>query len=192
LGSTEEETDPQKSANAHRAGIKKLLYWKKYCDSIQFMQRKIMHIGRISFLFLYAMYALTPVHLYEMEGCSEAGPGRLLTGKHISADIVWANVLFSSFVDEDVDSSPSSEGSRISTGAQQSSDMVLLRKRRALFREQSENKPQFDIKILPPGDLEVASFRFAEYQTAKAPFLRETDSYLVLNTGLSPPSSLLS
>jgi hypothetical protein len=166
-----------------------MLCWKKYCDSIQLMRRKIMHIGRILFFVLYAVYALTPVHLYEMGGCSEGVAGRLIPGKHVSTDIVWANVIFS-FDDADADPSAAQESARIITGAQQGGDMVLVRKRRALLREQSDNKPQFDIKILSPVGLESAPLRFAEYETGKVPFLKETDSCLILNTGLSPPSLL--
>jgi hypothetical protein len=147
-----------------------------------------MQVGRIFFLFLYAVYALTPVHMYAMAGCGGTR-GLLHPGKHSSTDIVWANVLYSFLVDEE--DAPYADD-RISTGEQPVSDVVLVKKRRALFREQIDIKPLFDIEILPPGGLERAPFRPTEYETAKDPLLRESDVCLVLNTGLSPPSLFLS
>ncbi|MGE5172960.1 MAG: hypothetical protein ACM3MD_03935 [Betaproteobacteria bacterium] len=146
-------------------------------------------MSRIFFLLLYAIYALTPIHMYAMSGGGNGGPGRLHVGKHASTDIVWANVLFSSLVDDD---EASSAGARVSAGSQQGGDVVLVKKRRALFREQFDFTPLLDIEMLPPGGLERTPFRSADYETTKDPLLRETDGCLVLNTGLSPPSQLLS
>jgi hypothetical protein len=124
-----------------------------------------------------------------MAGCS-GSRGLLHAGKHTSTDIVWANVLYSFLVDDD-DASPSADN-RISAGKPPVSDVVLVKKRRALFREQTGIKPLFNVEILLPRGLERSSFRPRDYETAKDPLLRETDVCLVLNTGLSPPSLILS
>jgi hypothetical protein len=142
-------------------------------------------MGRIAFLLLYAIYALTPIHLYAMSGGSNGSSGRLLAGKHTSTDIVWANVLFSS-PDDDIEAPFA--GVRMFSTAHQGGDMVLVKKRRALVREQLDVKPLFDTKTLSPGGLERPLVRSLEYEIAKDPLLRETESSLTLNTGLSPPS----
>ncbi len=152
------------------------------------MQWNAKRIVRIFFLFLYALYAFTPVHMYAMAG--GGGTRSLLhTRKHASTDIVWANVLYSFLVDDD-DTPPAGVG--ISADASPDGDVVLVKKRRALLREQFDIKPLFDIEMLPPGGLERTPFTSAEYETAKTPLLRETDVCLVLNAGLSPPSLILS
>jgi hypothetical protein len=167
---------------------KKLLSGEAYYDNIEAMMRKFEHITRMFFLFLYAVYALTPIHMYAMDGCGGVS-GLLHGGKHTSTDIVWANVLYSFLVD---DGDAPSEGDRISTDAQPVGDVVLVKKRRALFREQTNIKPLFNIEILPPSGLGHTPVRPAEYETTKDPLMRETEVCLVLNTGLSPPSLILS
>jgi hypothetical protein len=151
------------------------------------MQWNAKRIIRIFFLFLYALYAFTPVHMYAMAG-GGGTRGLLHTGKHASTDIVWANVLYSILVDDD-DTPPAGVG--ISADAPPADDVVLVKKRRALLREQFDAKPLFDIEVLPPGGLE-RTYLSAEYETSKDLLLRETDICLVLNTGLSPPSLILS
>ncbi len=149
---------------------------------------KIRHISRVAFLFLYAIYAFTPIHMYAMTGGGNGRPGRLLAAKHASTDIVWANVLFSFFADDDDDIEAPAAGARIYSIVQQGGDIVLVKKRRALIREQLDVKPLFDTKTLPPGGLERLSARFQEYKIAEEPLPRVTDVCLTLNTGLSPPS----
>jgi len=164
------------------------LYLKEYYDTIPAMLWKIRHISRVAFLFLYAIYAFTPIHMYAMAGGVNGRPGRLLAAKHASTDIVWANVLFSFFADDDEDIEAPAAGARIFSTAQQGGDIVLVKKRRALIREQLDVKPLFDTKTLPPGGLERLSARFQEYKIAEEPLPRVTDVCLTLNTGLSPPS----
>lgn len=149
--------------------------------------RKLVHIVRISFLFLYIAYALVPVHMYAVGRDQGSAPGN--SRKHESRDIVWANVLFSAFVD-DVEA-PSSEDS-VLANARKGGDVVLVKKRRALFREQFDIKPLSDVEMLPPGGLERLLLSL-NFDWPKDPILRETDGCLALNSGLSPPSfSLLS
>lgn len=149
---------------------------------------KIRHISRVAFLFLYAIYAFTPIHMYAMAGADNRNPGRILAGKHASTDIVWANVLFSFFGDDDDEIWAPTVGARIFSNAQQGGDIVLVKKRRALVREQFDIKPLFDTKTLPPRGLERLSTNFQEYEIAKDSLPRVTDVCLTLNTGLSPPS----
>ncbi len=149
---------------------------------------KIRHISRVAFLFLYAIYAFTPVHMYAMAGGGNRGPDRLRAAKHASTDIVWANVLFSFLEDDDDDTGPPTVSARSVSTVQQGGDVVLVKKRRALVREQFDIKPLFDTKTLPPGGLERLSARFQEYKIAEEPLPRVTDVCLTLNTGLSPPS----
>ena len=167
-----------------RRNDKKLLYRQEYYDTIAAMLRKVRHTGRIAFLLLYAIYALTPIYMYAMAGGNNEGFGRLLSDKHTATDIVWANVLFSS--PDDAVEAPSA-GVRILSNAHQGGDMVLVKKRRALAREQLDVKPLFDTKTLSPGGVERPLMRSLEYEIAKGPLLRETDGCLTLNTGLSPP-----
>ncbi len=148
---------------------------------------KVRHMGRIFFLLLYAIYALTPIHMYAMSGGGNGGPGRFHPGKHASTDIVWVNVLFASLFDNDDVEAPSA-GARISAGAGPGGDMVLVKKRRAVCREQFDVKPLFDTKTLHPGCFEQPLAGSLGYEIAKDPLLRETDGCLTLNTGLSPPS----
>jgi hypothetical protein len=164
-----------------------LLYRQEYYDTIAAMLLKVRHMGRIAFLLLYAIYALTPIYMYAMAGGSNESFGRLLFGKHAATDIVWANVLFSS-PDDGVEAP--SAGAHILNNAQQSGDMILVKKRRALVREQLDVKPLFDTKTLSPGGIERPLMHSLEYEIAKDPLLRETDGCLTLNTGLSPPSLL--
>ncbi len=111
---------------------------------------KIRHISRVAFLFLYAIYAFTPIHMYAMAGADNRSPGRFLAGKHASTDIVWANVLFSFFGDDDDEIEAPTAGARIFSNAQQGGDIVLVKKRRALVREQLDVKPLFDTKTAAP------------------------------------------
>ena len=164
------------------------MYLKRYYDTIPSMLWKIRHISRVAFLFLYAIYAFTPIHMYAMTGGCNGRPGRLLAGKHASTDIVWANMLFSFFDDDDDEIEAPTADARIFSNAQQGGDIVLVKKRRALVREQFDIKPLFDTKTLPPGGLERPSARFQEYKIAEEPLPRLTDVCLTLNTGLSPPS----
>ncbi len=149
---------------------------------------KIRHISRVAFLFLYAIYAFIPIHVYAMAGADNRSPSRFLAGKHASTDVVWANVLFSFFGDDDDEIEPPAVGARIFSNAQQGGDVVLVKKRRALVREQFDIKPLFDTKTLPPGGLERLPTNSQEYEVAKDPLPRVTDVCLTLNTGLSPPS----
>ena len=148
---------------------------------------KIRHIVRLAYLFFYAVYALTPIHVYAMAGSSDGRRDQVPPRKHAATDIVWANVLFSPFGDDDTPSAVVG----VAGGAQQGGDAVLIMKKRALFREQFDIKPQFDVKLLPSAGAELASFCSTEYKTAKAPLLRETGGCFVRNSGLSPPSSFL-
>lgn len=144
-----------------------------------------MRLIRILFLFLYAVYAVTPVHLYAVAGGSSGVSGRIHDGDHASTDIVWVNVLLASLFDDD---EPSAAGARISTGEQPRGEMVLVMKRRALVRDQLDIKPFFDTKSMPPGGLERPATLFPEYESAKDPLLAETDGCLSLSSDLSPPS----
>jgi hypothetical protein len=167
-----------------RKNNKKLLCRQKYYDTIAAMMRKVKHTGRIAFLLLYVIYALTPIYMYAMAGGSNERFSRLLSTQHAAKDIVWANVLFSSLNDE---VEAPSTGAHILSNAQQSGEMVLVKKRRALVREQLDVRPLFDTKTLSPGGVLRPLMRSLEYEIAKDPLLRETESCLVLNTGLSPP-----
>ena len=151
------------------------------------MPWNVKRIIHISFLFLYALYAFTPVHMYAMAG--GGARGLLHGGKHASTDIVWANILYSFLVDDD-DMPPVGVG--LSPDALPDDDVVLVRKRRALLPEQFDVKPLFNIEMLPPRGPGRTLLLSWEYETSKDPHLRETDACLVLNTGLSPPSLLLS
>jgi hypothetical protein len=143
---------------------------------------------RIFFLVLYALYALTPVTMYAMAG-GDGTRGFLHARNHASADIVWANVLFSFFIGADEEVPPSSDP-RIIAAAQPGGDVVLIKKRRALSREPFDFKPLFDMKLLPPGGFEPRPAHSSEFSLVKNPLLREACGCLVLNTGLSPPSLL--
>jgi len=147
------------------------------------MLLKCRHILRIFFLFLYAVYAVTPVSMYAVTGESGSGPALHHPRKHASTDIVWVNVLYSSLVD---DIEPSSTGDHLLTKAQHRGDMVLVKKRRALAREQFDVTPLFDTQIQPPGGLERPLVSLKSELTSD-PLLRETDACLTLNSGLSPP-----
>jgi len=165
---------------------KKWLYRGKYCDSMVIMLWKIRYIGRVVFLFFYAIYAFTPIHLYAMADHSGNADG-FQAGKRASTEIVWINVLFSSlFDDDDTPSAPA----RISAGAQHGGVMVLIKKRRTVFREQFDCKPRLGTKFLPRWSLEPPAVRSAEYEVTKDPLVQETDGCLSLNSGLSPPSLL--
>ena len=139
----------------------------------------VRHMGRVAILLLYAIYALTPIHLCAMEGDGNGGGARLLAGKHSSTDIVWVNVLFSSLINDDAPSGDAQEGD----------DVVLVRKRRAVLREHVLAKPLHETEDLPPTDSEQGSQSFHEYELTKRPAHQDTDGYLALNTGLSPPVS---
>jgi len=152
------------------------------------MQWNVKRMIRVFFIFLYVLYAFTPVHMYALAG-GGGTRGLLHSGKHASSDIVWANVLYSVLVD--AGDTPSA-GVGISAGIPPDGDVVLVRKRRALLREQFDLKPLFDIELLSPGSPERPRFFSPKYETAKDPLVRETDICLVLNTGLSPPFPALS
>jgi hypothetical protein len=138
---------------------------------------------RIFVLFLYVFYAVTPVSMYAMADGDGTRCG-ILPGKHVSTDIIWANGLFPSLIDED---DMPSTAARISDNALPGNSAVLVKKRRAVFREQFGVKPLFDIKLLLSGGLDRPPARSPEFDITKNPLLRKACGYLVLNADLSPP-----
>ncbi len=150
--------------------------------------RKFVHIIRIFFLVLYAVYALTPIHMYAMAGTCGGLDCRPHPGRYNATDIVWVNVLFTSLFD-DGDDEESSPVVRIAA-TQSDGDVILVKKRRTLVREQFDCKPLCDTKSLPPCGLKRPSTLSPEYDIAKDQLVREIDGSLTLNSGLSPPSLL--
>ncbi|MDA8100897.1 MAG: hypothetical protein M0042_14870 [Nitrospiraceae bacterium] len=151
------------------------------------MLHKTRVIGRIFFLF-YALYALTPVSMYAVGAgqCFGTKSGKAV--KHSPSDIVWENIIFACLSDDDDAYEPPS-GDTQAIGTQQDGDIVLVRKKRTIVRQRLDLRPTIRILILPQSsfETETASVIFRE---TPAPLLRETDGYLVLNTGLSPPALL--
>ena len=148
------------------------------------MQWNVKRMIRVFFIFLYVLYAFTPVHMYALAG-GGGTRGLLHSGKHASSDIVWANVLYSVLVDDD-DIPPAGVG--ISPDALPDDDVVLVRKRRVVLRQYVPAKPFFyETTILSPAGTEQGVPLSREYELTRQPAYLNDDGYLALNTGLSPP-----
>ena len=136
------------------------------------------------FFLLFTVYAVTPGYLYPVTASS--GNAGNASRRYTVKGIVWADVVLSAVDADDELSLPGA------ISARQVSHMILVKKKRALAREQSGVKPLFSVKMLSSGESEQPLFRFAEFEIVQDPLLRESAVPISLNTGLSPPSSILS
>jgi hypothetical protein len=137
---------------------------------------------RMFFLLLYALYAFTPVSLYAMAD-SDGLRGNAQSGRHATSYIVWVNGLFSFFADDELPSPIV----HIADNAQPGGDAVLVKKRRAVCREQFNVKPLLNMKLVPSDGVGRASAYSSEFDIAKNPLLQKAGNSFVLITDPSPP-----
>ncbi len=149
---------------------------------------RIKHITRASVLVLFSLYAISPIYMSTVIGVEGKRFERERSARNVTIGIVWLKVLASSFLDDDQDDNNDAVAQVFTSS--QDGGLILIKKKHVLFREQFEVKPHLETDVLPRSTSEdhVASPR--EFEIPKEPRHRETDGYLSLNTGLSPPTLL--
>ncbi len=138
---------------------------------------------RVLLLVFYGIYSLSPI--YASAG-SCAGRCFPVHEHGYSVGIVWVNVLLSALADE-IGSDPADETSV----SQDDPDLILIKKKRAVLREQRvAAPPTFATSV--PKDISTVPGP-SSYRVQEVPLdlkHRESDGYSTLNAGLSPPPHL--
>lgn len=111
-------------------------------------------------------------------------PGRVKVG------IVWLNFLVSAFADE-AQIGDIFDAARLSA-APRDGRMILVKKKRAVLREQTKVRPLSEAEFLPFTNIDHPVTSSRDFEISRDPRLRESDGYVGLNTGLSPPTHLFS
>ena len=152
------------------------------------MGGRIKYITRAAVLLFYALYAVSPIYMSSAIGGEEKCFERACSARNVTIGIVWLKVLASSFLDDDQDDD-NDVLAQVFAGSQDSG-LILIKKKHVLFREQFAVEPHLETDVLPRSASEDHAASPREFEMPKEPRYQETDGYLSLNTGLSPPALL--
>ena len=151
------------------------------------MATNLTYALRVAVLVVYACYAFSPIYLSVSVGDDVPRRDHGPLSQTYSLGIVWVNVLLSSVLEDGTAHTTTSEEAFV---AQQDPDLILIKKKRAVSREQAPVPPAVEI---PPLSFESTATPRAlshEYEITRDPQHRETDGYSSLHAGLSPPQYL--
>jgi hypothetical protein len=151
------------------------------------MAKKLRYALRVAVLVLYGCYALSPIYLLVAAGDDDLRRDLCRPSQDYSMGIVWVNVLLSSLLEEGKGDATTSVKASL---AQQDPDLILIKKKRAVFREQYAVTQPIDTIALSLDSTVKPLASFHEYEIPLDPQHRETNGYSSLHAGLSPPQHL--
>lgn len=151
------------------------------------MHHQSAYALRLAVLVFYCVYAMSPIYLSASKSTSVVSSEK--SAQNITLGIVWVNVLLSEIL-EDTPSGGNPGDSSISSG-EQSRDLILIKKKRAVLRTVSDVKPVFRTAFILSCD------DFAPEQVSPVVDVpqdlrhRLSDCSRYLHFGISPPLSLV-
>ncbi len=134
-------------------------------------------------LTFYFIYALSPLYCTFQPVNENIIGGRHPSGQ-ASVGIVWLNVLISSFT-HDAQASEGRAAARLAAAS--CDDMILIKKRRAVLREQREVRPLNETVFLPRIDRDCPETASRYFDVRGKTGLQVRDGHVAPSTGLSPP-----
>ncbi len=140
---------------------------------------------RILLLFIYGIYALSPIYASATVGCTDRLHNQREHLSHYTVGIVWVDVLLSELQEDDGDNAASP-----SAVAAPDPEHFLIKKKRAVLREQPAVTPPVSVARTFPALAETAVP--VSYITDAPLDLKhhESDGFSSLHAGLSPPHPL--
>jgi hypothetical protein len=149
------------------------------------MSRWIKNLTRILVLPLFIMYALSPIYMTGEIG-EDPRASLELSQKDVTFGVVWVQFLVEAMIEEEripgpLPGSPALE-------SQPDDEMVLIKKKRILLRENYKLQPVFQVVMAEETIEDSTLFLSSTYDIPRDLIHNHADGYYSLSTGLSPPS----
>jgi len=150
--------------------------WDYYSYVLQWILQK----SRIITLLCYSVYALSPLCASAETGAD----GRVGPLKHgedsVTVSIVWLKVVLSTATGRDFDD--------VSGDGIDDSTTILVKKKRAVFREEVSVSPPTQTSVLPISEFVCSLPTFSHaFEVAKGQHYQASDGFQYFSAGLSPP-----
>ncbi len=135
-------------------------------------------------LALYCVYAISPIYLSTVGGRDHTLAGQLQSG--VTMGIVWVKVVLSSLAD--VHRGGSVAAPAAMQDEEQGREFILIRKKRALFRETFRIRPFFKEEVVLAASPDRPEPPAGAIGDPRSLQVRHNDIPLSHHLGLSPPS----
>lgn len=151
------------------------------------MRGRILYAMRLAILALYCAYTVSPIYLSAMAGAKDTLVSCGDPSQKVTVGIVWLRVLVSSLCGDDEEAP--AVAAREVRGHDSENDFILIKKKRAVLREEPRLSPPLakavDVPVPPAAPLLAAFARETRWPRC----FRQENISLYAHAGLSPPRS---
>jgi hypothetical protein len=149
---------------------------------------RIQYISAALILLSFAVYTVSPLYA-SIRDCAD---GASQTGRAGRQDVIygilWVNVVLDELIDDEPDADRGATAQVASSKSDE--DLILIKKKRTLFRERLTIKPILQCALLQFDRDDQRVLPQISYDIPRDLIHRHADWYHLLSTGLSPPQHL--